>query len=91
MAMVYSIQALDLTKLGMRGASPSYTLDEYFNYDLYKLAEGLLEDYNDRINQNETVLADKDSEMEKARNWLFLGIPVAIILVLIREIAPVFN
>ena len=86
MAMLYSIQALDLEDLGTRGASPDYTLNLYFKRNLYQLAKELLDDYNERIKQNEKILDTKNREMEKARNWLFLGIPLAIILVIVREV-----
>ena len=85
MAMLYSIQALDLEDLGTRGATPEYTLDEYFKHDLYQLMIVLLEDYNERIYENEKILGTKNREMVKARNWLFIGIPLAIVLVAFRE------
>ena len=89
MAMLFSIQALDLEDLGTRGATPEYTLDEYFKHNLYQLMMVLLEDYNERIYENQKILEAKNSEMVKARNWLFVGIPVAIIMVAIREMLQV--
>ena len=89
MAMLFSIQALDLEDLGTRGATPEYTLDEYFKHDLYQLMIVLLEDYNERIYENQKILEVKNKEMVKARNWLFLGIPVAIIMVAVREMLQV--
>ena len=90
MSMIHSINALDLTKLGTRGASPNYALDDYFNHDLYELRNGLLEDYNERVEKNEKILEVKDKQLRKARNWLFYGIQLAIVLVLYREILKTF-
>ena len=84
-AMLHSIQSLNLVDLGTRGASPGYTLDNYFERDLNKLAEELLEDYNDRIKVNQEMLVSKNKEMRNARNWLFIGIPLAIVLVITWE------
>ena len=88
-AMVHSIQSLNLSDLGIRGASPRYTLDNYFNRDLNKLAKELLEDYNARIKENQEMLEAKNEEMRKARNWLFRGIPLSIILVIFRELLQI--
>ena len=84
-AMLHSIQSLNLAKLGIRGAAPGYTLNDYFDRDLYRLAKGLLKDYDDRIKRNIKTLKIQDTEMKKAKNWLFIGIPVAIFLVAVRE------
>ncbi len=85
-AMIYGIRSLSLMNLGTRGASPGYSMSDYFGHDLNKLARGLLEDYNDRIKKNQKMLDHKKKEMIKARKWLYFGIPLAIILVAYREI-----
>ena len=77
--------------LGIRGASPGYTLNDYFERNLYRLSKGLLEDYDDRIKKNLEMLETKDTEMRKARNWLFFGIPFAIVLVIIREVLQIIR
>ena len=84
-AMLHGIQSLSMMNLGTRGASPGYSMSDYFGHDLNKLAKGLLEDYNDRIRENQDMLDHKKKEMKKARKWLFFGIPLAIVLVAIRE------
>lgn len=84
-AMLHSIQSLSVADLGTRGASPGYSMNDYFGRNLNKLAKGLLEDYNDRIRNNQDMLEYKKKEMAKARIWLFIGIPLAIVLVAIRE------
>ena len=85
-AMVRSIRSLNLMDFGTRGASPGYSMSDYFGHDLNKLAKGLLEDYNDRIKKNQEMLDHKQKEMIKARKWLYTGIPLAIVLVANREI-----
>ncbi len=88
-AMLYSIQSLNLVNLGTRGASPGYSLNDYFGRNLNRLAKGLLEDYDDRIKKNIEMLEAKYEEMKKARNWLYWGVPLAIMLVAIREMIQV--
>ncbi|MDE0286353.1 MAG: hypothetical protein OXI88_23185 [Gammaproteobacteria bacterium] len=84
-AMVHSIRSLNLMDLGTRGASPGYSMSDYFERDLNNLAKGLLEDYHERIIENQDMLEHKKKEMKSARKWLFIGIPVAIVLVATRE------
>ena len=88
-AMLHGVQSLNLSDLGIRGASPGYTLDNYFKRDLNKLTKELLEDYNGRIKENQEMLEAKNEELRKARNWLFRGIPLAIILIIFREILQI--
>lgn len=90
-AMLHSIRSLNLMDLGTRGASPGYTLNDYFGRNLNRLAKGLLEDYNVRIRRNQEMLEDKNKELTKARNWLFFGIPLAIFLVVLREMLVVLS
>ena len=85
-AMIHGIRSLSLMNLGTRGASPGYSMSDYFGQDVNKLAKGLLEDYNDRIKKNQKMLDHKRKEMIKARKWLYFGIPLAIVLVANREI-----
>lgn len=85
-AMLHGIQSLSLMNLGTRGASPDYSMSDYFGHDLNDLSKGLLEDYNDRIKKNKKMLDHKKKEMIKARKWLYFGIPLAIVLVATREI-----
>ena len=87
--MLYSIQSLNLVNLGTRGASPGYSLNDYFGRNLNRMAKGLLEDYDDRIKKNIEMLEAKYKEMKKARNWLYWGVPLAIVLVAIREMIQV--
>lgn len=89
LAMLYSIRSLNLADIGIRGAPPEYTLDNYFKRNLNKLAKELLENYNDRIKENQEMLETKNEEMRKARNWLFIGTPLAVILVIARELLQI--
>lgn len=88
-AMLHSIQSFSLVDLGTRGASPDYSTNDYFGRNLNRLARGLLVDYNERVRNNQEMLKGKNKEMRKARKWLFIGIPLAIVSVAFREILQV--
>ena len=88
-ALAHSMASLNLMELGTRGAPPRYTLDDYFKGDLNELVVGLLEDYDERITNNQELLETKNKEMRKAKKWLFLGFACAVTAVLFRELLQV--
>ena len=87
--LYHSIKILDLKSYGLSGASPNYTTGDYFGSDPDKLRKALLESYEDKIKDNAKKLNANSNEMKKAKNWLFLAMGFAGIIVIFRELISV--
>ena len=82
----HCVNALDLKTFSLRGASPNYTMSDYFKCDSYELTERLLEAYETRIQNNANELDANSDKIGNAINSLIFGILYAVIAVVVRKL-----